>query len=446
MAILGPAILLLAAGASAVDRESANPAACSREAGCVADEAAAQAFDSAERLIAAGDIAQATAVLTGLTRHRTLEIRSEARFRLAMLLARGGHLTAACLLLRQILDEDPGANRVRLELARLLDLLGDDAGARRALREIQAGGVPPAVALLVDRYSAALRARKATGASIEVAIAPDSNINRATRAPSLGTVFGDLTLDREARETSGVGLALRGQAYARARVSANANLLGKVAGSVDLYRATKFNDVAIALSAGPELAVGAARWSAELGGVWRWLGDRPLSTTAYVGVGYLRPIGRRSQLRAAGAIGIVDNRLNDRQDGHSYAFSLGYERALSARAGGGVTMSAERQNLNERGYSTTSGQLTVFGYREIGAATVTASFAYARLEADQRLFLYPKRRKENLYRASIGATLRKLTVASFAPLIRVTVERNQSSLTLFDYRRLRMEVGIVRAF
>jgi hypothetical protein len=437
---------MLAAGAFAYDGQPPNEPGCSREAGCVADEEASRLFQIAERLVAAGDAAGAKRVLSDLARHPTLEIRSEARFRWAMLQASSGHLTAAALLLRQILDDDPAASRVRLELARLLDLLGDEAGARRALREIQAEGLPPAVALLVDRYSAALRARKSTGGSIEVAIAPDSNINRATRSPTLGTVFGDLTLDRDARETSGVGLSLRGQAYARVRLSSKASLLGKAAGSADLYRATQFNDVAGGFSAGPELAFGAARLNAELGAIWRWHGNATYSRIGYLGVNYLRPIDRKSQLRAAGAVGTIDNRLNSQQDGRSFGFSLGYERALSARAGVGVTLLADRQKLRASGYSTTSGQLSVFGYREIGAATVTATLAYMHLEADERLFIYPRRRKENLYRLSVGATLRKLTIASFAPMIRITVERNQSSVPVFEYRRVRTEMGIVRAF
>ena len=403
-------------------------------------------FERAERHAAAGDDHEAERLLRNLTRHSTLQVRSEARFRLAMLLAKGGRTTDAALLLRQILDENPTASRVRLELARLLERIGDDAGARRALREAQAGGLPPEVALLVDRYSAALRARKSTGASLEVAIAPDSNINRATRSASLGTIFGDLTLDRDARETSGVGLALRGQAYWRAGLGRKLNLLAKIAGSADLHRAKRFNDVATGVSAGPELALGAARLSAELGTIWRWRGQEPVSRTLYAGANYLRPLDRRSQLRMAGSIGTINNQLSNLQDGRTYGLSLSYERALSARAGVGATVLAERHNLRDDGYSTWSGQLSVFGYRELGAATVTATFSYMRLEADKRLFLYSSRRKEDLYRASIAATFRKLVVAGFAPLVRITLEQNRSTLALFDYRRVRTEVGIVRAF
>jgi tetratricopeptide (TPR) repeat protein len=426
--------------------EPAGQATCSPEVGCIDDLAAAQAFDLAERYAASGDIRRADETLRDLARHRIPQIRLEALFRLAMLLANGGRPKQAAVLLRRILDEEPAAGRVRLELAQLLDRIGDDSGARKALREAQAGGLPPAVALLVDRYSAALRARKPAGATIEVALAPDSNINAATRSDSLGTVFGDFTLDPDARQTSGVGLAVRGQAHRRQRLSDSANLLARIAGSADLYRPTQYNDVVIGLSAGPELAVGAGRLNGEIGAIMRWYGNDPLSRTAYLSATYLHPIDRRSQVRAGGAAGAIDNRLNDLQDGRSYGASLSYERALSARAGAGFTLSGERQKLRDGGYSTTSAQLSVFAYRDFGAATITATLSYRRLQADERLFLYPARRKENFHRASVGVTVRKLAVAEFAPVVRVTAERNRSSLELFDYRRVRTEVGIARAF
>jgi outer membrane protein len=74
------------------------------------------------------------------------------------------------------------------------------------------------------------------------------------------------------------------------------------------------------------------------------------------------------------------------------------------------------------------------------------SLSMRRLAADARIFLYPEVRKEWFASVSAGATLRQLTVRGFAPLVRVTYERNNSSLTLYDYRRLSTNLGITRAF
>ena len=46
-------------------------------------------------------------------------------------------------------------------------------------------------------------------------MAPDSNINHATRSDTLGTVLGDFDIDQASKAKSGVGLSVRGQAYRR---------------------------------------------------------------------------------------------------------------------------------------------------------------------------------------------------------------------------------------
>ncbi len=112
----------------------------------------------------------------------------------------------------------------------------------------------------------------------------------------------------------------------------------------------------------------------------------------------------------------------------------------------GAALAAERQDLRDPGYSTTGGQLTLFGYRDLGAMTVIGSLGYGRLVADERLLLYPDVRRDRLYRAGLGITFRQMAVGQFAPSIRFTAERNKSSIEIFDFRRTRMEFAITRAF
>lgn len=400
----------------------------------------------ADRARAAGELSVAESAYRALFDDASVQVRSEARFRLAMLFVAQKRLTDAGVLLRRILDEQPDAQRVRLELARVLDMMGDESGARRALREAQAGGLPPDVARFVDRYSAALRSRKPFGASIELAVAPDSNINRATRSNTLGTVIGDFTLDKDAREKSGIGAAFRGQAYVRRDVGKNVTLLARAGTAADIYKKGAFNDISLSLTAGPEIRSGSDRLAIETGAIWRWFGGDPYSTTRIIGANYFHPLGRRSQLRVIASAGDVDNRRNRLQDGRGYALSLNYERALSARAGVGVSIAGDRQALRDPGYSTTSGQLTLLGYGEIGATTLIATIGYGRLEADARQFIYPRRRADDLFRVTLGATFRQLMIGEFAPFVRLVGERNRSTIELFDYRRVRTEFGITRAF
>lgn len=407
---------------------------------------AKQLFDLADNALVRGNPDVAEAAYRALADDADTETRSEANFRLGMLLAALRRNAEAARIFRRILDEKPNAQRVRLELARVLVNMGDDTGARRALREAQAGGLPPEVARFVDRYSAALRSRKPFGASMEVALAPDSNINRATRSDTLGTVLGDFTLDDDAQEKSGVGLAVKGQVYGRLEVSGKTNMVARATGAADVYRRSTFNDFAVGLTAGPEIQLGQDRVTVEAGATWRWFGNKPFSTTAMLSLNYLHPLDRQSQLRLASSIANIDNKRNPLQDGQNYALSVSYERALSSASGVGVTVSGDRNKLVDAGYSTVGAQFSVFGYHDFGALTLIGSLGYGRLEADERLFIYPSRRLDNLYRASLGATFRQLSIGQFAPLVRVTIERNTSSVEIFDYRRVRTEFGLTRSF
>ena len=407
---------------------------------------AEELFSVADDALARSDIATAESAYRALAKDPNAEIRFEAQFRLGMFLSQIGRHIEAAGLFRRILDEKPYAQRVRLELARILDQLGDEAGARRVIREVQAGSLPSDVARFVDRYSAALRSRKPLGASIEFALAPDSNINRATRSDTLGTVLGDFPLNEDSKERSGVGLALRGQIYGRLKLGDTTSLVTRLNGAADFYHRSAFNDLALGVSAGPEFQLGQNRLTAEAGLTLRNFGGRPYSITKSLALHYLQPLNRRSQVRSTASIGQTNNKRNPLQHGQSYNLSLGYERALSNRAGAGITITGDRQQLRDSGYSTASGQVAVFGYREMGAATIIGSLAYGHLEADERLFIYPTRREDNLFRATLGATFRRFSVGQFAPLVRVILERNQSTIEIFTYRRLRTELGITRAF
>jgi predicted negative regulator of RcsB-dependent stress response len=77
---------LIAASLSQADAPSAAQAAekCDEQAGCVVT-GPAQLFDLAEKLYKAGDVAGAASILEVLTQDVHLQIRSDARFRLAAL-------------------------------------------------------------------------------------------------------------------------------------------------------------------------------------------------------------------------------------------------------------------------------------------------------------------------------------------------------------------------
>jgi tetratricopeptide (TPR) repeat protein len=427
------------------------PALAQEGAGAPATErsqlSAAQVFALADAARARKDYATAEAAYRALQSDPDPELRIEARFRLGLMLADDlKRYTDAALEFRRILDDKPGAARVRLELARVLALSGNMSAAGRELRAAEAAGLPPEVERLVRFYANALNARKPFGGSIEVSLAPDTNINRATRSDTLGTVIGDFTLDKDARARSGLGLDLQGQTYWREGLQPGVDLLVRASGSATLYRQSEFDDISTGLQIGSQYASGTDRITLSAGPTWRWYGKR-LYTLSYGGTAsWQHPTGKRSQLRVDGGISHLTNKRNALQTADDFSLSAAFDRAFTARLGGGVQVFGFREAARDSGYSLASGGATVYAFREIGRTTVVGTAGYSHLEADARLFLYPRRRIEDRYSASLAVTLRALHVGSFAPLARVKWERNRSSIEIYDYKRLSAEFGVTSAF
>lgn len=407
----------------------------------------AEMFRLAGIAAAKGDMETSDAIYRALEINPDPEVRAEARFRHAKQLMKQDRNEEAAVLLRRLLDEKPDAASVRIELAHVLQVLGDSDAALRELRAAQATGLPPAVARMVDRYSQAVRDSRPIGASIELALAPDSNINHSTRSDTLGTVLGDFQIDPESKATSGVGLSLRGQVFRRFGLGSSGHqLLARASGYADLYGKSRFNSVAGDLALGPELRFGKSRLNIELGATQRWFGQDPYMTSARVGAIWTRPLGAKMQLRLAGTGSLVDNHFNRLQDGKTYSGQLQLERALNSTTGVGLTFGLDRESLRDPGYSTTGWRASLLGWKDIGRATVSATGEVGRLNADERLLLFPEKRSETYSRLTLAATLRQLTFRGFAPVLRLTVERNKSTIEIYDYSRTRSEIAIVRAF
>jgi hypothetical protein len=437
---------LLWAIAAAVLVSGFAPAAAEGVRTASANLTAGQMLQLADDLTRSGDTAKAELVLEALTRDPDSDIRNEARFRESKLLAARGRLSAAAVMLRQILDEKPNAVPVRLELAGILDRLGDKDGAWRQLRAAQATGLPPAVARLVDRYSEALRSQRSFGASFEIALAPDSNINRATRSDTLGTVFGNFDIGQDGKAKSGTGLSLQAQMFRRFPLNAHSSLLIRGTGAADLYRDSRFNDIAADVATGPELDLGHDRLQLELGFTQRWFGQKPFLRSVRTAATYSHPLGRRTLLRLNGNAALLDNQMNDLEDGKSYSGQVDIERALGPPGGIAANFGLDREALKDPGYATTGWRAALTGWRDIGRLTLTAGAELGRLHADQRLMLFPEKREDRYSRLSLGATFRQLQYGGFAPVARLSIERNRSTIAFYDYRRVRLEAGVDRAF
>lgn len=407
----------------------------------------AEMFLFADSARDAGDFATAEVAYQALAGNPDQDIRSEARFRHALMLADlMDRPRDAAVLLREILDEQPDAARVRVELARMQAALGNFEAARRELRAAQASGLPPQVEQIVRFYANALSARQPFGGSLQVALAPDSNINRATQSETLETVIGDFDLSDDAQATSGIGATLRGQAYYRLGLGASADLLLRANGSARFYGRDEFNDYIASLQLGPQFTLGNERVSVAVLASHRWFGNEPNNAAFGVSANWQRPVNDTTRMTLDATAIRSNDKFSDLRDSNRYSASLGLDRAFSARFGGGLRLAGFREVARDPGYSLTSGGFEAYVFREVGQTTLVASAGYDHLEADERLALYPRRRNDERVELGLSGTFRALRVGSFAPLASFRFERSSSSVEIYDYRRLALELGVTAAF
>jgi tetratricopeptide (TPR) repeat protein len=407
---------------------------------------AGQMLTLAEAMIRHGKSREAETVLELLSHDPDSNIRNEARFRKAALLEASGDNRAAAVVLRRILDENPDAAPVRLKLATTLQKLGDEDSALRELRALRTSDLPPNVARFVDRLSASLQATKPFGFQVEVSLAPDSNVNRATRSDTLGTIFGDFTLDHGSKARTGVGAAIRTFAQVRKAVSNDLHLVGRASSEANLYRQKDFNDIVLDLAAGPEWRLGRTRFTAEGGIRQQWYGMKSYQRSLRLAGSVIQPVDAVSQLRVDVDARSSKNRFNDLESGRGLSLRGRYERALSPTMLIAGSVGVDRFKAHDDAYSTHSWNAGATAYKEIGRMTLSAGLDVGRLKADDRLILLPEAREDRFIRLSIGSVFRRLTFGGFAPVTRLVFERNRSSVELYDYKRIRTEVGISRAF
>ncbi len=439
--------LWLIAAALAAPAAAPEPApAPAPPAAVTLDLSAGQVLELASAKAEAGDVAGAIILFTALAKDPDVDIRAEARFRHGRLLEAQRQFGDAAVLYRAILDERPNAQRVRLQLAQALLLAGKEGAAAQALRQVQAGGLPPDITRIVAQFQSALRAVQPVGGSLEVALAPSSNVNRAPRSATLDTIIAPLQLSDDAQAQSGLGVKLAGQGFVRLPISNRLRWTARASGQGFFYGQAQFNDVAGSVETGLEWRIGRSRLQPSVGHTRRWFGGRPFTIANTASLNWLRPLGPRTQLDVSASAGHNDFAQNDLQDGAAIDLAVGLERAFDARSGGRISLAAQRLAARDPGYAAVGGGVNLLYYREIGRSTLFGSAGVSHLGGDDRLFLFPKRRIEWLVRAAAGITLRQVQVRGFSPVIRVSHERNFSTVGLFDFARTGVDVGITRAF
>jgi len=323
--------------------------------------------------------------------------------------------------------------------------MGKDKEARSELRSVEAK-VPADVARSVRRFSSALTNLKRRGAAIELALGPDSNINRATSAQYIDTVIAPFRLDRDARGQSAIGVSAGGEAWSRDGIF-GATLLTRAGLHGDLFPGRgRFNDIQFSLSSGPEFETPLGRIRPALLHERRWYGGDAYSSGTGGAFNWLAVSKEKDQLQFDGSVIHQAVRKNAFLDGTRYALFATYDHAftpetsvrLTAR---GVVLDAaiEPESLWQAG-----GDLLIAHI--LPGATLFAQAGYTRTKARAPILLFDRTRGDDRIDLTGGMIARALTVAGFVPLVRLSYTRSRSTILLYDFKRARLDVGLTHEF
>lgn len=414
----------------------------------LAAPAVAGVLEDAEQALQAGHPAAAVAVLDGVG-DRDVSDPIQLRFLRGLALIEAGQPDAAIAELAPVLARFPGLTRIRLELARAYFEAGQDDRAERQFRQVLGGDLPPAVRRNVLAMLDRIQRRQRWSGTLRAALAPDTNISSGTDNQTI-TLFGQqFDLDERARQKGGVGVEAAGSLTRTFGEPSDRNR-PQIGGSVFLrdYANDEFDDYTLSLAGGVERRIPRGRVYAGPRVSRRWYGGEALSDT----YGLELRGERRLMPRVLGYGSVFagqrrDLRDSDREDAELANAFLGLSHPLSSRitVSGGVGLRREYaeesfDSLTRLAAETAVAAEMPWGFRVTLAPGASVEFR------DGRNPLFEARENKRTYRATLSVTNRLISFLGLSPAVSLQLTRQASEVSLFDYDRARVLIGVESAF
>lgn len=438
---------LLGAGALAAQpAAAAEPPAqsCDGAVDCVT-ATPEQMFAFADKLYTDGDKAGAAEILEALTQDKHPELRAEARFRLAVVRESIGDLDGAAAALRDLLAEQPEANRARLELARILERMGDSERARAEFEQARAIGLPPEVEVNVRRYSSRLAQARNRGLTLELTAGPDSNINRATTSAFIDTIIAPFELSEDARRIGGFGTTGVARFHSRNDLGP-VTLLSRANGRADLYDKSRFNDVQLSADLGPIFPLGKLSLRPSAIVERRWYGGDLYAKGLGGDISLLAPLSGQSQAEFRISRVKQDIVFNRGQDGWRTSFDVSFTRVLGPRTTGQIALRHGRIDARFRPESLRLWGVSLLLAYQADWVTLFGEAGFAAARGRAPLFLFGERRHDQRWDLNAGVIFIKAKLGGFHPVVRVTHTSSSADIVLWDYHRTRLDFGLTRTF
>jgi len=449
MAVLG---LAAACASPALAEPTTPPAAPCVDGTCTYHVTPEQMLAEADRLVSLHLFDEAAPLLKAL--EAVPQLSMERRFLQGYSAVETGHVDEAIALFRAILVDHPEQTRVRLELARALEMKGKYGSADHHFRLAQEDrDLPTDIALSVRATRGVLRDRRSFGLTLDMGLAPDTNINNGANADTVDVNFGGfllpLTLNKDARKRSGIGQSANINTTYRTRLSSKTKLLVEGDFQGVNYKGQAADDFALQLAAGPEITLTDSDTLTLQGfGLQRWYGGKSASTGGGARLGYQHDYenGNRIGLSVDGRYAVSG--FSDSYTGWSLSAQAAYERVIARSMIAYAAVFGRRELLNSKSYSGNEIGLNlgIGGDLPKGVSLgVSAGVSHASYDAPVLIFSNSPR-KDWRYNARVQLGLRSVRLLGFSPSVTYNFNRVDSSLGLYRTDRHRVRFGLVRYF
>ncbi|MEP2103199.1 MAG: surface lipoprotein assembly modifier [Parasphingorhabdus sp.] len=419
----------------------------------------AQMMAKAEALIHAKQYDRALPLVEALG--QVPDLKMQQQFLAGYIAVETGDLKKAIKTFRSILDENPGQTRVRLELARTYLMSGKEASADYHFRLAQNDdNLPDEISRTIRNTRSILRDQRVWRFSFDFGFAPDTNINGATNAetidvnfgaifPVLGDAQGELELDEDARQKSGIGQIAGFSGGVRLKASNKLAFLFDADSKIINYQGKAADDIVGQIAVGPELRIARyASVSVQAVGQQRWFGGK-LATREYGA-----RVGFQAALSQGQRVGIeldgrrTDSKLSDSFSGWQLGANTTYEHLIGKSLIASASLFARRDLLNSDAFSSINYgvNLGIGGELPFGLnAGISGSISRSTFDEAIELYSTEKRKDWRSFgRAYIGS--RQVKFLGFSPSVDYNYSRVDSNYELYQMNRHRVNFKLAKFF
>lgn len=345
------------------------------------------------------------------------------------------------------LSSHPNDATARFQLAELHFRARQDQAAAFAYRLALAGNLDEARRVAAYGRLEQIEGRKRWRYWIGGSVAPDSNLNSATNSTRVDLFGLPFELSEDARRRSGISVNAFGGVDRIVEFTPSLGLRISTVASITDLPGSDADLGYLSLRMGPQWRLDQTTvMSVQVKQSRRWYGGKVLEDAEGIGV---ESDSYSSNRRWTGALNLerISARVNPARDGHLLSFEASRTQFLSNSSLWRLGTSIVRREAKSAQEAYLQGQLSIGRLFQGPKATfiyTEASVGHRRFDAEAIAF--GTRRTDREASIEVRLSKRDWSLWGGHPFVSASTSQNKSSISLYEYDRMRVEFGFTREF